>query len=86
MGRIFKTPSDDSTEATLRAMHTQNTLDTYYEKGLGWIRTLLVGVIAVLITSFYELQTDNSVWEGTVEWFYGKVESLANFLFGWLYG
>lgn len=35
MGRIFKTPTDDSTEATLRAMHTQNTLDTYYEKGLG---------------------------------------------------
>lgn len=86
MGRIFKTPSDDSTEATLRAMHTQNTLDTYYEKSLGWIRTVIIGFIAVLITSFYELQTGNSVWEGTVEWFYSKVESLANFLFGWLYG
>ena len=86
MGRIFKTPSDDSTEATLRAMHTQNTLDTYYEKSLGWIRTVIIGFIAVLITSFYELQTGNSIWEGTVEWFYGKVENLANFSFGWLYG
>ena len=54
MGRIFKTPSDDSTEATLRAMHTQNTLDNYYEKGWGWLRTILFTLIAVLATSLWE--------------------------------
>lgn len=82
MGRIFKTPTDDSTEATLRAMHTQNTLDTYYEKGLGWIRTVLFVGIAVLMTSFWEQQTNVSVWENTVEWFYYKIESFGNWLIG----
>ena len=57
-GSHIQNPSDDSTEATLRAMHTQNTLDTYYEKSLGWIRTVIIGFIAILITSFYELQTE----------------------------
>lgn len=86
MGRIFKTPVDDSTEATLRAMHTQNTLDTYYEKGLGWIRTLVFSGIAVLLTSLYELRTDRSVWEGTVKWFWLKMGDLAAWLTGWVNG
>ena len=51
MGRIFKTPTDDSTEATLRAMHTQNTLDNYYEKSVGWVRTVLFTLLGVLIAS-----------------------------------
>ena len=75
MGRIFKTPTDDSTEATLRAMHTQNMLDTYYEKGLGWLRTILFVLIAVLVTSAFELKTGDSIWENTVEWFWNKIEN-----------
>ena len=75
MGRIFKTPTDDSTEATLRAMHTQNMLDTYYEKGVGWLRTLLFVIIAIFITSAFELKTGDSIWENTVEWFWNKIES-----------
>ncbi len=75
MGRIFKTPTDDSTEATLRAMHTQNMLDTYYEKGVGWLRTILFVLIAVLVTSAFELKTGDSIWENTVEWFWNKIES-----------
>lgn len=86
MGRIFKTPVDDSTEATLRAMHTQNTLDTYYEKGLGWVRTLVFSGIAVLMTSLYELRTDRSVWESTVKWFWLKMGDLAAWLTGWVNG
>tara|TARA_R100001460_G_scaffold1317_8_gene5102 strand:- start:6913 stop:7155 length:243 start_codon:yes stop_codon:yes gene_type:complete len=75
LGRIFKTPTDDSTEATLRAMHTQNMLDTYYEKGVGWLRTILFVLIAVLVTSAFELKTGDSIWENTVEWFWNKIES-----------
>ena len=75
MGRIFKTPTDDSTEATLKAMHTQNTLDTYYEKGIGWLRTVLFTSVAILFTSAYELSSDISIWENTVEWFWNKVSN-----------
>ncbi len=75
MGRIFKTPTDDSTEATLRAMHTQNMLDTYYEKGVGWLRTLLFVVVAIFATSAFELKSGDSIWENTVEWFWYKIES-----------
>ena len=80
MGRIFKTPSDDSTEATLRAMHTQNTLDNYYEAGKGWIRTILFTVAGILITSAWELKTGTSLWENTVEWFWRELEELVS---GW---
>ena len=75
MGRIFKTPTDDSTEATLRAMHTQNMLDTYYEKGVGWLRTILFVLIAVLVTSAFELKTGDSIWENSVEWCWNKIEN-----------
>tara|TARA_R110002012_G_scaffold304231_1_gene507606 strand:- start:3796 stop:4056 length:261 start_codon:yes stop_codon:yes gene_type:complete len=86
MGRIFKTPTDDSTEATLRAMHTQNTLDTYYEKGVGWIRTILFCFITALIVSFWELTTDESFWKLTVEWVWTKVQNLADWIWGGLNG
>ena len=36
MGRIFKTPSDDTTEETLRMMHTANMVDITYERTMGW--------------------------------------------------
>ena len=60
-------------------MHTQNMLDTYYEKGVGWLRTLLFVIIAIFITSAFELKTGDSIWENTVEWFWNKVE-------GWVSG
>ena len=82
MGRIFKTPTDDSTEATLRAMHTQNTLDTYYEKGVGWIRTVIFCFITALIVSFWELTTDESFWKNTVEWVWTNVQNLADWIWG----
>ena len=86
MGRIFKTPTDDSTEATLRAMHTQNTLDTYYEKGVGWLRTILFCFITALLISLWEIKTGNSFWENTVEWVWTKVQNLADWIWGGLNG
>ena len=56
-------------------MHTQNMLDTYYEKGVGWLRTILFVLIAVLVTSAFELKTGDSIWENTVEWFWNKIEN-----------
>ena len=79
MGRIFRTPSDDSTEATLRAMHITNELDNYYEKGMGWLRTIFFSILAILITSAYELHSGNSVWGGTVEY---CIEKLVSFVDG----
>lgn len=75
MGKIFKTPSDDSTEATLRAMHITNELDNYYERGLGWVRTVLFTSIGVLITSAYEFHSDTSIWENTADWFINKISN-----------
>ena len=63
MGWLFKTPGDDATEATLRALHTQNTLDTYYEKGKALVLCVITGFVTALSIS----------WEGTVEWFYNKL-------------
>ena len=82
MGRIFKTPTDDSTEATLRAMHTQNTLDTYYEKGVGWIRTVILCFVTALVISFWELSTGEYFWDNTIEWIWNKVQGFADWIWG----
>ena len=75
MGWLFKTPSDDATEATLRALHTQNTLDTYYERGKALILCIIVGFSTALGVSWFEQATDVSIWDNTVEWFYNKVRN-----------
>lgn len=75
MGWLFKTPGDDATEATLRALHTQNTLDTYYERGRALILSVIVGFITALGVSFFEATTEISIWESTVEWFYQKIRN-----------
>ena len=73
MGWLFKTPGDDATEATLRALHTQNMLDTYYERGRAVLLSIIVGTASALSVSFFEATTEISVWENTVEWFYMKI-------------
>lgn len=82
MGKIFKTPKDDSVEETLRAMHLANTVDNVYEWGIGWVRTLIGFGIGVFGTSAIEYYTDIAVWESTGEWVAGKVEDLAQWLLG----
>ena len=75
MGWLFKTPGDDATEATLRALHTQNMLDTYYERGRAVLLSIIVGAVTALTVSFFEASTEISLWENTVEWFYIKIRS-----------
>tara|TARA_R110000824_G_scaffold400338_1_gene607641 strand:- start:8031 stop:8285 length:255 start_codon:yes stop_codon:yes gene_type:complete len=78
MGRIFKTPSDDSTEATLRAMHITNELDNYYEKGVGWIRTIIAIIVTMLVVSAYEFHSEISIWENTADWLINKLTNFVN--------
>ena len=68
MGRIFKTPSDNAVEETLRAMHTQNVLDNTYEKTVGWVKVLLLGTVAVFTLSAIEYYTNWNLWESTGNW------------------
>ena len=71
MGRIFKTPKDDATEATLRAMHIANELDNAYERVVGWFKVLFFGTIAIFTVSALEYYTDWNLWESTGNWLSG---------------
>ena len=51
MGRIFKTFEDDATEATLRALHTQNQLDTFYERTFSWVKTIVASIVTAFVVS-----------------------------------
>jgi hypothetical protein len=68
MGRIFKTPSDSAVEETMRAMHLANTVDTAYEKGMGWLKVLFFGTIAVFVVSAFEFYTDWNLWDSSGNW------------------
>ena len=81
MGWLFKTPSDDAIEATLKALHWQNTLDNYYEYSWGWARTVLFTVGAMFITSAVESNADASLWETTVDAFVGWAKETVD---GWV--
>jgi len=81
MGRIFKTPKDDSVEETLRAMHLANTVDNTYEWGVGWLRTIIFSMATALIISYMESVSDFRRWGWTVEWSYEQARSLADWLY-----
>ena len=78
--RIFRNVGDDSVEETLRAMHLANTVDNTYEWGIGWIRTILCSVVAVMAVSAMEDNTDWNLWDSTVEWVYGKIADFGTWL------
>lgn len=80
MGKIFKTPKDDSVEETLRAMHLANTFDNTYEWTVGWVRTIFVAGVTALGVSAAESYTDFTLWGWTVEWFLEKVANFAQWL------
>lgn len=69
MGRIFKTPKDDAVEETLRAMHIANTVDTAYERGMGWVKVVFFSTITAFVVSGIESSSDWNLWESTVTWF-----------------
>ena len=81
MGKIFKTPKDDSVEETLRAMHLANTVDNTYEWGVGWVRTVIFSVSTGLIVSYAESISEFELWGWTIEWAYEKARSLADWLY-----
>ncbi len=68
MGRIFKTPTDDAVEQTLRAMHTQNIIDNTYEKGLGWLKVFIFSIVTAFVVSAFEYYTDWNLWKSTGNW------------------
>ena len=68
MGRIFKKPTDDAVEQTLRAMHTQNIIDNTYEKGLGWLKVLIFSTTTAFVVSAFEYYSDWNLWESTGNW------------------
>lgn len=78
--KIFKTPSDDSVEETLRAMHLANTVDNAYEWSIGWVRTIIVAVLVALSVSAIEANSSFSLWLSTVDWFFGQVADFGNWL------
>jgi hypothetical protein len=84
MGRIFKTPSDNATEETLRAIHLANTVDTTYERAWGWAKAFIASFLTALIVSGIEFHnTEFSVYESTIDWTVEKLRDFANWLKWW---
>jgi len=84
MGRIFKTPSDNATEETLRAIHLANTVDTTYERTWGWVKTVIASFITALVVSGIEFYNPEfSIYDNTLDWAVGKLRDLINWLKWW---
>ena len=81
MGRIFKTPSDDAVEETLRSMHIANTVDVAYERGMGWIKVVLFSTLTAFVVSAFEYYTDSNLWEDTGNWLKNTLQSWADSIF-----
>jgi len=81
MGRIFKTPSDNATEETLRAIHLANTVDNAYERTWGWVKTVIASFLTAMIVSGIEFHnTEFSVYESTIDWVVQKLKDFADWL------
>jgi hypothetical protein len=81
LGRIFKTPSDDAVEETLRSMHIANTVDVAYERGMGWIKVIIFSTITAFTVSGFEFYTDWNLWESTGNWLKEKLQNAADSIF-----
>ena len=58
---------------------------TTTSEALDGFTVVFVGV-AILGTSYWEIQTGESVWENTVEWAWGKAQDFADWLWGLVNG
>lgn len=76
MGLIFKTPSDDAVEGTLRQLYIANQVDRAYERTFGWLKVLLFSVLAMFITSAFEYYGNESIWEQTLTRTYDYIVGL----------
>lgn len=81
MGRIFKTPSDDAIEETLRSMHVANTVDVAYEKTVGWIRTILLCLFTAFLVSGLEYYGHWNLWEDTGVWIKDTLSGWSDAIF-----
>ena len=81
MGRIFKTPSDDTVEETLRMMHTANMVDVAYERGMGWLKVIAFSILTAFVVSAYEYYTDWNLWESTGNWLKETLQGWSDAIF-----
>ena len=81
MGRIFKTPSDDTVEETLRMMHTANMVDVAYERGMGWLKVIAFSILTAFVVSAYEYYTDWNLWEDTGNWLKETLQGWSDAIF-----
>ena len=76
MGWLFKTPSDDAVEGTLRQLHMANQVDRVYERTWGWVKAGIAAIIASAITSGIEYYYNISLYEITLDWMYEWITGL----------
>ena len=76
MGWIFKTPSDDAVEGTLRQLHLANQVDRVYEQTWGGLKAAICSVIAMMITSGFEYYSGASIYHETLVWVFEKISAL----------
>jgi len=81
LGRIFKTPSDDAVEETLRSMHIANSVDIAYERTVGWIKVVFFSVGTAFVVSAFEFYTDWNLWEDTGNWLKNKLSDWSDSIF-----
>tara|TARA_R110000824_G_scaffold127706_2_gene288027 strand:- start:1606 stop:1854 length:249 start_codon:yes stop_codon:yes gene_type:complete len=81
LGRIFKTPSDDAVEETLRSMHIANSVDIAYERTVGWIKVVLFSCLAAFVVSAFEFYSDWNLWEDSGNWVKNKLAEWSNAIF-----
>ena len=81
MGRIFKTPSDDAVEETLRSMHIANSVDIAYERTVGWVKVVIFSTITAFVISGFEFYTDWNLWEQSGNWLKEKLTEWSNAIF-----
>jgi len=66
MGWLFRTPSDDAVEGTLRQLHMANQVDRVYERTWGWVKVVFFSALAVVITSAIEYYAEGSLWNSVI--------------------
>ena len=81
MGRIFKTPSDDTVEETLRMMHTANMVDVAYERAVGWLKVIGFSVLTAFVVSAFEFYSDWNLWASTGNWVKDTLQSWSDAIF-----
>ena len=81
MGRIFKTPSDDAVEETLRSMHIANSVDIAYERTVGWLKVVFFSCLTAFVVSAFEYYSDWNLWEDTGNWLKNKLAEWSAAIF-----